>query len=408
MKKLIALLLAAVLVLSMAACSQEAEPTNGTEPTKDLTKLDELYWRDSYTASDADAAAGRETTIGFVGETELTNGMLQVLYWNEVYNFVNTNNYYLSLYGLDPSKDLDTQSCVNTSGTWQHYFLKGALENWHCYAAMALMAKDNNTPMDDEFQKDLDGLMGVLKERAEKDGFDSVDALIQAEAGAGCTAQDYYDYSEMCYLAYSYFNKLSEQIEVTDAQIEQYFNKHQSELANQKITKDSGNNHSVRHILIEISGGTKDENGKTVYSETDWDNCRDKAQKLLDQWLAGEHTEDTFADYAKKHSADPGSSAEGGLYTGLNKSTNFVEPFKEWYLTEGRQVGDYGLVKTDYGYHIMYYSGTEPQWITACRDGVTNELCAKIVTDATDKYPAVVVYEKILLGNVVLLEDKDK
>lgn len=405
MKKIIALLLAAVLILSMAACAKEpADTTGSTEPSKDVSKLDEIYWRDSYTASDEDVAAAQKEVVGFAGEGELTNGMLQIFYWMEVYNFISTNGNYIALYGIDLTKPLDEQPCVNTDGTWQHYFLKAALDSWHCYHALAQMAEETNTPMDEDLKKDLDALPDLMAKRAKEEGFTDLDAVIRADAGAGCTIQDYYDYTEMCYMAFSYFNRMKAKIDPTDAMIEQYFNKYQSELS---VNKNSGNNHSVRHVLIKVSGGTKDENGKTTYSDTDWEKCRSAAQKLLDDWLAGEHTEETFSAMAKEHSEDTGSNTNGGLYEGLNESTNFVTEFKEWYLAEGRKAGDYGLIKTDYGYHIMYYSTIEPQWITVCRQGVISEQSAKIVADATEKYEAMVTFNKLLLGQVSLSESKN-
>lgn len=407
MKKLLALLLAAVLIITMAACAQEpAETTGNTEPSTEPAPMNDLYKIDSYTASDADAAAGRETVVGTVGDATLTNGVLQLYYWIDVYNFLSSSGSYISLYGLDLSQPLDTQACVNTEGTWQHYFLNSSLETWHSAQAMALMAEETNTPMDETMQKELDGLMELLDQQAKNGGYANADAMIQGDAGAGCTAHDYYDYTKVYYLAYSYFDKMCDQIQVTDAMIEQYYNKYQSDLASNGITKDSGNGHAVRHILIKVTGGTKDDKGNTTYSDAEWETCRAAAQKLLDDWLAGEHSEDTFIQLANKHSEDPGSNTNGGLYDGLTKDTNFVEEFKDWYLTEGRQAGDYGLIKTDYGYHIMYYSGNEPLWITACRNGATEEQTAKIVTDATTKYPVTIKYENILLGSVDLSEDE--
>jgi hypothetical protein len=34
-----------------------------------------------------------------------------------------------------------------------------------------------------------------------------------------------------------------------------------------------------------------------------------------------------------------------------------VKYSKEWCFDENRQYGDYGLVQTSYGYHVMYYAG---------------------------------------------------
>lgn len=394
MKKLIALLLALVMVLSLAACSKEnGSTTDPTEATRDLTKLDELYWRESYTANAADVAAARMTPVATLGSAQLTNGMLQIYYWMDVYNFVNAYGSYLSLYGLDYTKPLDTQACPNTDGTWQHDFLKSALDAWRGYQALALAAEEAHATMDPEMQKELDGLYDELKKAADEGGFDSIDAMIQGDTGPGCTAEDYYNYTALYYKGYSYFNQRVNAIEVTDTMIEEYFTKNEEALKKSGITKDSGDVCNVRHILIEVAKGKTDD---------DWETCRAEAQKLLDEWLAGDHTEDTFADYAKEHSADGGSKSNGGMYTGLNKDTNFVQEFKDWYMAEGRAAGDYGLVKTTYGYHIMYFSGTEAQWISHCRDAVKDELTSKIVSDAIDKYELVVDYSKILLGEVDL------
>ena len=399
MRKLIALLLALVMVLSLAACGEEEEPpastaaTDPTETTKDLTNLDELYWRDSYTVNAEEDLAARNTPVAALGNAELTNGLLQIYYWMDVYTFINTYGNYLALYGLDYTQPLDGQAHINSNGTWQHYFLNSALERWYNYQSLALMADETGTPLEPTLQEALDQLYDDLKKSAEDDGFDSVDAMIQNDAGPGCTAEDYYTYTEITYKGYSYFNKMVSAINVTDAMIEEYFTENAETLEESGITKDSGEVCSVRHILIEVATGKTDD---------DWENCRAEAQKLLDEWLSGEHTEETFAEYAKEHSADGGSSSNGGLYTGLNDETNFVQEFKDWYLAEGRQAGDYGLVKTAYGYHIMYFSGTEAQWISYCRDALTSELTSKIVSDALEKYELTVDYEKIVLGEADL------
>jgi hypothetical protein len=34
-----------------------------------------------------------------------------------------------------------------------------------------------------------------------------------------------------------------------------------------------------------------------------------------------------------------------------------VAPFEDWCYDESRKAGDYGIVETDFGYHIMFFVG---------------------------------------------------
>ena len=90
----------------------------------------------------------------------------------------------------------------------------------------------------------------------------------------------------------------------------------------------------------------------------------------------------------------------------IEEIKRFVKEFKDWYLDKDRKAGDYGLVKTSYGYHIMYFSGTEPIWVFYCREAVTDKLSTENVADAMEKHEIVINYDKILLGDVKLIEDK--
>jgi hypothetical protein len=103
---------------------------------------------------------------------------------------------------------------------------------------------------------------------------------------------------------------------------------------------------------------------------------------------------------ASKHSEDTGSNYNGGLFEGLSDDTNFVKEFKDWYLDNSRKVGDYGLVKSDYGYHIMYFSGSEIEWIYQCREAAKAEKTSEAIQAAMDKYTVTVEYDKILLPDL--------
>ena len=112
---------------------------------------------------------------------------------------------------------------------------------------------------------------------------------------------------------------------------------------------------NVRHILVKFEGGTTDKNGNTTYSQTEKDKAKEEAKKIYDEWLKGAKTEDSFAELAKKYT-DDGNGDKGGLYEDIVPG-QMVTTFNDWCFDEARKAGDHGTVETEYGWHVMFYSG---------------------------------------------------
>lgn len=112
---------------------------------------------------------------------------------------------------------------------------------------------------------------------------------------------------------------------------------------------------NVRHLLVKFEGGTEDaETGEMTYSEEEMNAAKAEAEDLLKQWKDGDATEESFIELVKEHSQD-GNAAEGGLYEDINPDTQFVPEFLDWCIDPARKAGDVEIVKTEFGYHIMYY-----------------------------------------------------
>lgn len=113
----------------------------------------------------------------------------------------------------------------------------------------------------------------------------------------------------------------------------------------------------IRHILVPLGSGTIAQ-GEEGYEDEQAQLKADahaKAEELLAQWQSGEATEASFADLAMKESTD-GSKYNGGLYTEVYQG-QMVETFNDWCFDSSRQSGDTGVVDTQYGSHVMYFSG---------------------------------------------------
>ena len=79
-----------------------------------------------------------------------------------------------------------------------------------------------------------------------------------------------------------------------------------------------------------------------------------------------------------------------------------VAEFNDWCFDTSRKTGDYGLVKTSYGYHVMYFVDTQPQWKYYAESDWIGEETNKLIDELVEKNPMDVVYENITLGNVNL------
>lgn len=126
---------------------------------------------------------------------------------------------------------------------------------------------------------------------------------------------------------------------------------------------------SVRQILIK--SGTDSNTGEETRSDA---AAKQLADKILKKYQDGKHTEKAFAALATKYTEDDGSKSNGGLYEDITSDSQYVDEFKNWALA-GHNPGDVGIIKTQYGYHIMYFvkKSSLPQYQLDVRDAVADK-----------------------------------
>ena len=356
---------------------------------------------DTYLVSDAKAARARDTVVATAGDVELTNSELQVYYQQAFEDFYNYYGYYmdLSTLGLDLNKPLYEQYYNQEDGvTWESYFMDTALNTWHRYAVLTMQAEEDGYTLDAETQAYLDTIPEQLEQMAQSYEYDSVEALLEDDLGPACGLEGYLNFVKTNYFAGQYFDSLYDRLVPTMEEIEAYYAENAATLETMGITKDTGKTVDVRHILICPQGGTESEDGSIVYTDAEWESCRVEAQRLLDQWASEDGTEEGFAQYAMEHTEDPGSMQTGGLYTDVYVG-QMVPEFNDWCFDESRAHGDTGLVKTTYGYHIMFYVADHEIWISSVQDEIINNRSMEIVSAAVEKWPMEVDYKKIVLGD---------
>ena len=362
----------------------------------------DIWRKDCYSVSNEEAAKKGDVVVAKIGDATLTNAELEIYYRLQVQEFVSYYGSYLSYVNFDYTQPLSEQtSYFDETMTWEQYFIDVAIKTWQNYQALCLKAEAEGFVLEEELQTELAGIPESLEAQAIEGGHANADAYLKVLMGPACTMDDYMSYVQLNALGYEYYASKYALIKPTDEQIEAYFTEHEAEFNEQGITKESRAS-DVRHILVCPTGGTTDANGAVTYSEEEWAACLTKAESILQEWKDGEATEESFAALVATYSEDPGSVATDGLYEDITASSSYVENFLNWTIDTSRQEGDTGIVKTEYGYHIMYYVGGQTQWQAAATTQLMSEQADAIINDAKEQYPMKVTYRKIVLGELNL------
>ena len=369
-----------------------------------LPRGNDIYNKDSYTVTEEKAAKKGDTVIATIGDKELTNAQLQLYYRMQVLDFLEYYGSYVEQLELDITKPLSEQSCYfDEAKTWEQYLLDIAIDTWQNYQVIGLLAEEAGYQLSGEWLESYEKLPEDLKTQAADGGYDSVDALLKEVIGPACTEEIYTKYVQLVYLCNAYYGEISEQMIPTDEEIAAYFDENAAAFTENGITKEMGNIADVRHILVCPKGGTQEETtGQTTYSEEEWDACLKEAEKILEEWKNGEATEESFAKLVSTYTEDTGSASTGGLYEDIAPGASYVENFLNWTIDVNRKVGDTDIVKTEYGYHIMYYVEGEPYWPIVVGNQLQSERITDMTNAAEEKWPLEVNYRKIVLSELEL------
>lgn len=328
-----------------------------------------------------DDAAAKEKgseVIAQYGDYQLTNKLLQVFYWTEYGNFVvsavNNGEDLAAGYNLDIYTNMSQQKLPGYDVTWEQYFLHQALQTWFKYAVVNVLADEAGFELDAETLNSLSEASATLAADAAEDGYADVEALIDDRLGTSCDLEDYIHYMTFTARADGYYTKFISEYEPTDQEVEEFFDLNAEYYSYYYgLSKNEYGAGAVRHVLVQPEGCEFDDYNYVVATDEQWEACRVAAQAMLDAWVADGASEEAFAELANANSKDSGSNTTGGLYSAVVKD-RMVANFDAWVFDESRKAGDYGLVKTEYGYHLIYFISMteEPAWYAQARTDTIN------------------------------------
>ena len=100
---------------------------------------------------------------------------------------------------------------------------------------------------------------------------------------------------------------------------------------------------------------------------------------------------------ANTYSEDGGSNTIGGLYEAIDPFSSYVPEFLSWAVDGSRQVGDTDIVKTTYGYHIMYFVGGEDYFNYVVGEQLVADRIQQKLSKVKEEYTLDMNFKKVVL-----------
>lgn len=165
-------------------------------------------------------------------------------------------------------------------------------------------------------------------------------------------------------------------------------------LKTENASLDDSETYNVRHILISPESESDDDDSDSSttkeYTDEEWAAAKKEAEKVLKEYKNGDKTEYSFARLAEKYSTDTASTSAGSSdsFGGLYESValgDMITEFEEWATDDSRKYGDTGIVKSDYGYHIMFFISDCPSYQSSIISEIKTQKLDSMIDDAKIK-----------------------
>ena len=283
--------------------------------------------------------------------------------------FHNAYQFYFMSFGEEPFDlhlPLDQQMNYERGITWAEYFHNEVLDMMLIYANARAEGFDLT---DDDRELLADWAMDV-EMMAMMQGM-TPDELIAMEIG-DMTWEEYVVITERQFVMSRWAEHIQRSLTFSREEMEDFFNENWEEsmpwtmgiMEAEPMTVD------IRHILI---------------MNNDDDTALEIAEDILAEWHASGATEELFAQLATERTEDPGSRDSGGLYQFVSFG-QMVPEFNDWIFDDIRQYGDYDIVQTDFGYHIMFFVQHHEFWMSNVNAMMQNRAIEDIIAELPNRF----------------------
>ena len=312
-----------------------------------------------------------------VGDHEIQKAEFDYYYYSSLNSFASTYGSYLSYFGLDTSKPLDQQQYSDTM-TWDDYFQQQAVNQLK--NVYALTDEANEKGFEYDASSDYDDMVSSIQSYAEQQGV-SDDEYCKSVFGSDATLEGIKPYVEMSGLASAYYNDVEDNIEVTDDEINTYYdeNKDNYDSVDYRVCKieadmpeeeteaeteaqtetvaESSSETAVTESQTETESETMSAEESEAAAKAEEEakeaamaEAKAKADDMLSKITDEASFEKVYGDYATDASTD-------SLNTDKKKSSISPTDVANWLFDADRQAGDTTVIEdtANNAYYVVYF-----------------------------------------------------
>lgn len=316
-----------------------------------------------------------------VGSHEIQKAEFDYYYYSSLNSFASTYGSYLSYFGLDTSKPLDQQQYSDTM-TWDDYFQQQAVNQLK--NVYALTDEANEKGFEYDASSDYDDMVTSIQSYAQQQGV-SADEYCKSVFGSDATLEGIKPYVEMSGLASAYYNDIEDNIEVTDDEINTYYDENkdnydsvdyrvckieadmpeeeteaeteaQTETAAEstsETTAESASETAVTESQTETMSAEESEAAAKAEEEAKA-AAMAEAKAKADEMLSKIKDEASFEKVYDKYASD---TTVDSLNTDKKKSSISPTDVANWLFDADRQAGDTTVIEdtANNAYYVVYF-----------------------------------------------------
>ncbi len=291
----------------------------------------------------------KNTIAAVIGQHELNSIEMNYYFVDHVRNmyhqwetdYGDSTSMYLSMMGLDLNKPLNEQkSTIDENQTWADFFLDGAMKKAKDdYAMYDKAMADPNFELPASDKAALETNEQMLDLYATYGGFKSANKYLQAIYGHGANVESYNKYSEVTAVASAYYNAYKESLTYNDAAIREH--------EKDKFDNYSSFSYAVYAVNVSdyLTGGTKNEDGNTTYTDAEKEAAQKKAEEIANQLQAAAGLDEL--DQAIAALEINKDKTVSSTKNDLIKYTELSASYKTWLADKEREAGDITVIPNE-------------------------------------------------------------